>query len=238
MTVGIYKLTFAGTDKCYIGQSVHIEKRYKEHLNAMTKGFAKIKLQEAYSLYGTPTLEVILDEVPIKELNSVEVEAISLYDSVKNGFNTLEYTGNPDIRGVDSCNAKLTEAEYVEIFRLLATTNISIKDIADAMDTTENIVGHINLGKTHQWLREKYPEYTKLLEKKLSRGGRYFTKLEEDSDRMLVSPEGQVYCVSNMREFCREHGLNSGHISSVLAGNRKTHKGWKKHQEAAELASL
>jgi hypothetical protein len=43
----------------------------------------------------------------------------------------------------------------------------------------------------------------------------------------VVSPEGETLRITNMAQFCRERGLDKGHMSSVLAGNRKHHKGWK-----------
>ena len=44
MTIGIYRLVFKDTDKCYIGQSVHIEKRFKDHLNSFKTETATTKL--------------------------------------------------------------------------------------------------------------------------------------------------------------------------------------------------
>jgi predicted GIY-YIG superfamily endonuclease len=52
MTIGIYRLIFPNTDKCYIGQSVNIERRYLQHLRDMEKGTAARKMQHAYSIYG------------------------------------------------------------------------------------------------------------------------------------------------------------------------------------------
>jgi hypothetical protein len=42
----------------------------------------------------------------------------------------------------------------------------------------------------------------------------------------LTSPQGEVVKVYNVSGFCRENGLSQAHISSVLNGKRKTHKGW------------
>jgi group I intron endonuclease len=226
MAVGIYKLNFTGTNKCYIGQSVNITKRFNEHINSMRKGIAKHKLQEAFSKYGLPTLEIIVDDLSEEELDSTEFEAIQIYDAVNNGFNTLEFPGNPDIRGHKSIHAKLDKNQYIEIFRLLADTDMQIVDIADAMDTTKDIVGGIFIGKSHFWLYEEYPEYaTKILKKRTI--GRYYTKTSLE-DRVLISPSNKVYELSNIREFCREHDLQPAHISAVLIGKRKSHKGWKK----------
>jgi len=42
----------------------------------------------------------------------------------------------------------------------------------------------------------------------------------------LISPAGDVVSVYNMSKHCREHGLSTGHMSSVVNGNRQSHKGW------------
>lgn len=47
----------------------------------------------------------------------------------------------------------------------------------------------------------------------------------------LVSPEGVIYHpIVNMQQFCREHGLNRGNISSLYAGRDKSVKGWILYQ--------
>lgn len=54
MTIGIYRLCFNGTDQCYVGQSVNIEKRYKQHLSSFINNKANPKMMEAYIQYGNP----------------------------------------------------------------------------------------------------------------------------------------------------------------------------------------
>ena len=43
---------------------------------------------------------------------------------------------------------------------------------------------------------------------------------------ILISPGGEEFKVTNMREFCRTHNINSGTMTEVSLGNRKQHKGW------------
>jgi hypothetical protein len=44
-----------------------------------------------------------------------------------------------------------------------------------------------------------------------------------------VSPENKLYVVYNLQQFCKDHGLHQGHMSSVAHGKPKyhQHKGWK-----------
>lgn len=232
MSIGIYKLNFPNTNKCYIGQSTNIYKRYKEHLNSMRKGFAKQKVQEAFNQYGEPSLEVLLDNVSVDDLNNAEAEAIEIFNAIDSGFNTLNYAGNPDIRGADSCHAKLDKDTYRKIFRLLADTDMSTLDIVNKSGATKSIVGHIFIGRTHQWLYEEDPVRASIILEKRTRG-RYYTK--SDSPRRLVSPVNILYTLTNISKFCREHELNTAHISSVLNGTRKSHKGWTKYIEGIQI---
>ena len=44
----------------------------------------------------------------------------------------------------------------------------------------------------------------------------------------LKSPAGEIVRASNIRNFCKENGLNPGCIGMVLHGTRTSHKGWTK----------
>ena len=44
----------------------------------------------------------------------------------------------------------------------------------------------------------------------------------------LKSPNGEIIHASNIRNFCKENGLNPGCIGMVLHGTRTGHKGWTK----------
>lgn len=44
----------------------------------------------------------------------------------------------------------------------------------------------------------------------------------------FISPDGKLTTFTNMKQFCREHGLNPGHMRSLNAGRLKSHKGWTK----------
>lgn len=45
--------------------------------------------------------------------------------------------------------------------------------------------------------------------------------------RKLVSPDGVVYEIANMRAFCRDQGLHYGCMTNMLAGNRPSSAGWR-----------
>jgi hypothetical protein len=44
----------------------------------------------------------------------------------------------------------------------------------------------------------------------------------------LKSPSGKIISGRNINQFCKDNNLNHSHITSVLNGKRKHHKGWTK----------
>ncbi len=45
-------------------------------------------------------------------------------------------------------------------------------------------------------------------------------------DWVIISPDGTVYEIRNLRAFCREYSLNQGAMSQVALGRKAAHKGW------------
>lgn len=83
--IGIYKITNKINGKSYIGQSIHIEERWKEHIyNPSKSSLIKLALQK----YGINnfTFEVI-EECDENELDEKEIYWIKYYDTYYNGYN-------------------------------------------------------------------------------------------------------------------------------------------------------
>lgn len=88
---GIYKITNQLTKECYIGQSVDVSKRFKDH----AKCGLDIDRPQGNKLYQSMiedglwnfTFE-LLEECPKEQLNEKEKFYISLYDSNNYGFNS------------------------------------------------------------------------------------------------------------------------------------------------------
>ena len=65
MTSGIYRIYCKSEDKSYIGKSINIEERWKNHLNGLKKGkHHNKKLQKDFNKYGKDDFEFsVLKEV-------------------------------------------------------------------------------------------------------------------------------------------------------------------------------
>ena len=76
--IGIYKITNKTNGRAYIGQSIHIEQRWQEHISQNKNSLIHLAIKK----YGVKnfTFEV-LEECAQSKLNEQEVYWIACYDS-------------------------------------------------------------------------------------------------------------------------------------------------------------
>lgn len=229
MTIGIYKLNFPGTTKVYIGQSINIEARLISHRSSMRNLDSTPKLQKAYNEYGVPSVEIIL-ECSISELDSAETEAIQIYNSVDNGFNSLKRPGPPNLHGEDGGTATESNETYLWVLNLLVNSKPTLtkREISELTGVSLYVIRHIAFLESHTWMQEASPiDYAKLIALKDTK------YLQNRAYPRIVSPTGEVFSVGHVTNFAIEHGLLQPKLSDVLFGNRKHHKGW--HLEGSIL---
>ncbi len=230
MTIGIYCLKFEGTDKVYIGQSKHIEKRFKEHLYVLGLQQGSGKLQKAYNNFGPPTLSILIEETNEDTLNDLEINAIEVYNSYIEGFNST--TGGTEsmggLAGLESSNLKYTKDQLLECF-LLLTDSHAHKYIAEITNISIYTVRDIAIGRTHKWLQIEYPEIYADIKKAniLRQSIRSSAKRKGIEYPEIMSPEGTVYKVENLTKFASEHKTCRSYLGEVLRKHRPSYKGWK-----------
>ena len=220
MATGIYILKFDGTDKVYIGQSTNLSLRLTQHKSLFKSNKASKKMQEAYLLYGFPRMEV-LTYCEEHELDDLEYEAISLYDSVNNGFNTRKSPGGgSNLWGDSNGRSKYKNTQIIDsFFLLLQTPKLTYLEIYAKTGVPKGTLVDISNGTGHTWLKDMFPdEYTLLLSYRHKRNTRTYSK--------ILSPAGEVYTVEHLSNFCIKHGLDVGNMSKVLTGKKKQYLGW------------
>jgi hypothetical protein len=220
MSTGIYILRFKGTDKVYVGQSTNLSLRLTQHKSLFKAGLASKKMQAAYDLYGFPDMEVLVycEEA---ELDDLEYEAINLYDSVNNGFNTRSCAGGgSSLWGESNGKAKYSNAKIIDsFFLLLQTPKLTYPKIYSMTGVPRGTLVDISNGTGHKWLQDVFPEDYKIL---LS----YRHKRNTRMYRKLMSPEGNIFVVEHLTKFCNQHNLDTGNMSKVLTGKKKQYLGW------------
>lgn len=222
MTIGIYALFWEEQDLIYIGQSVNIEQRFKEHLYSLKKlEHSNYKVQEAYNRYGIFS-SLIIEECSIEELNNKEILWTKEFNSINTGLNIVE-AGKAGY-GINSNNSKYTKIQILRVFSLLYKyPHLSCKKIAHKTKVHFETVQSINNGYNHIWLQNSYPEQWKELVS--SRESRYLCS-NPKKQALVKSPENIVYEVKGISVFAREHQLDIGALSKIINKQRKAHKGW------------
>lgn len=222
---GIYCIYFNCDDaQYYIGQSVNIAKRFKEHCYALiSNSHHNKKMQASYLRYGLPS-EYVLEEATDVCLDAKEIYWINRFDSYRDGLN-LTPGGMGTLKGAEHPSAYYTDEIYYKIMLELANTNKTAVQIADEMYVKLAVIKNLSCGNSHLNLAINYPEeHARMLSKNGSRhsgphnGGMY---------KDVKSPTGEIYRgIVNATKFAKEHGLHQGHFAEVLIGKAKSHKGW------------
>ena len=84
MSCGIYKIENLINGKIYIGQSINIEKRFKQHIY----NDSNMAIHRAIVKYGADNFDMSIVELCDKELlDEKEIYWIEYYDSFNNGYN-------------------------------------------------------------------------------------------------------------------------------------------------------
>ncbi len=128
---GVYKITNKINNKVYIGESLDIRRRWKEHIEDLNNNqHHSYKLQEDWNKYGEDNFEFSLECVLDDSINTYIDKYISLlyehrkikkYDSINNGYN-IEYTLNEIANG----NKRIIQKE--KDINMLKQYNRSIKE--------------------------------------------------------------------------------------------------------------
>jgi group I intron endonuclease len=108
---GIYKITNNANGKIYIGQSINIKARWKDHINSLNrKDSHSVLLQRAWNKYGEEYFSFeILELCTENMLDAIEMKYIELYDTRNNGYN-IEPGGNLNKRLSEETKQKIREA--------------------------------------------------------------------------------------------------------------------------------
>lgn len=152
--VGIYKITNKINGKCYIGQSIHIEKRWWAHKHdAFLKGGSTYDypLYQSMRKYGLNNFAFeVIEECSVEELNEKEIHYIKYFNSFGNGYNQ-----GPG--GTLGHYNKLNDAAVRKIIERLKTSKDNSDIIGDEFGITGRTVREINLGQACRFDDVSYP---------------------------------------------------------------------------------
>lgn len=157
--IGIYKITNLLNQKCYIGQSINIKQRWKQHrANSQVRDEA---LYLAIQKYGIENFSFeVIEECKEEELDLKEQYYINYYDSYNNGYNmTLGGQNNKDF--------------FSEKIFKLWDEGKNISEISSILN--------LSRGTIHKRLKD-YINYS--VSESKSRGGRLHYKVQLDKNTL------------------------------------------------------
>lgn len=126
----IYSLTSRTTGKIYIGRTIDIDRRMKDHEKKANSG-SRTKFYEAIREYGLNDfdLSIIEDGVPECELDEKEIYYINIYNTVNDGYNTT-------IGGKGTVGYVFTEEDKIKISRASTGREVS-KEVRDRISESQ-----------------------------------------------------------------------------------------------------
>ena len=149
---GIYKITNLINGKCYIGQSVDILRRWRNHKETSknsSKEAYEYPLYRAFRKYGIENFSFeILEECKKEELDIKETFYINKYNSLDEGYNQVL---------VGQGGTKVTPQEVNLIKYDLIHTTLSSDEIGEKYGYSGRSVRAINIGETWREENESYP---------------------------------------------------------------------------------
>ena len=148
--IGIYKIENLINHKVYIGQSIHIERRWKEHCFPSTKSI----ISNAIKKYGKENFSFqIIEECSENDLDEKERFYIQKFDCiVPKGYNVKDYVEDNEViflyYGKDI---------FLNIINDIKNNLLSFQEISEKYDISKRLVYYINKGDVHYLENEIYP---------------------------------------------------------------------------------
>lgn len=190
MSCGIYKITNKINQKCYIGCSKTIEKRWNSHKSeSVLEQFPQYNysIHKAFRKYGLDNFSFeIIEEISEDKLFDREKYWIAFYNSYNDGYNeTLGGDCGPVMFGEENPNSKLTTEDVVNIRQSL----LNGKMLSEVFPLYQNRIS--KRGFEHIWRGEVW---TDILPEAIeySKSDEYQRKIKSFAGKSAISKEKQL----------------------------------------------
>jgi hypothetical protein len=220
-TSGIYRLTYKD-GSYYIGQSVRLEQRKKEHYrDLLNENHPNYQVQQKFNYLRVLPEFTVVSYCTIENLNSEEDKLIDITDPLCLNLKT----GQSSNYGSNAITAKY-ETIDIELAFLILVDNpgISHKEVANFVGIDINTVHDISAGRNRAFteMKKLYPEkYEKLLKQKAANTrGKYTVRIKHTDGRLVELKSGEYSA------FCKENNVQVSNLSKVINGTRNSTMGW------------
>lgn len=202
--IGIYKITNKVNNKCYIGQSVHIETRFEEHKRCMDNK----PLYKAFKKYGIENFDFeVVEECIAEQLNDKEIFYIKHFKSSTDewGYN-LTFGGNSNIGGFSKqTREKISESRRGEKNPMYGKPLLK-ESLAKRTITYKKTLENMSEEKKKQWIESNRKGHlgirnTEEQKKKISNSLKEFYKNHpEKKEEISLKGKGRKM----PKEFCEK----------------------------------
>lgn len=224
---GIYKITNEINGKAYIGQSICIEERFKQHKR---EAFYKNKrsnkiLYQAFRKYGLENFSFeILEECTKEELDNREIYWIKYYNTFNDGYNlTMGGQGNSFTKDIpeEEVHKMWNEGKTVkEIKDFYKVKNITIKRRLSSCETYSEHEARVRAGKSITKLNDS------------------LSKTRYEKQIIQYDLEGNIINKYNsVTEIKKKLGYDSRTIEKCIEGNLYSSHNFRWGLEGEELIS-
>lgn len=225
---GVYKITNNVNGKVYIGQSINIKNRWKDHINALNRKNSRCTLlQRAWNKYKQENFSFEILELCLEdELDDVEIKYIEFYDAINNGYN-IEPGGNKNKHLSEETKQKLRESHLGKIASDETRKKMSESRMGDKnpmygqthSEETRKKISNANKGRTGHPCSDYQKECARLanLGKEVSEETR--KKISEANKGNIPYNKNlrPVYCIELNKVF--ENASSAGKELSIRSGN-------------------
>lgn len=199
----IYSITCTVNDKCYIGKTVNLNRRWREHLNMLRNNkHHSQKLQRAWNKYGEDKFVFeIVEYCHMGFREAIEEYWINdIYDSYKNGYNSHPYS-------IGNASGWKHTQKAKDSMSLSKKGRVSNRKGAVLSEETKDKLRKFNLGR-------KMPE-----EQRLKQIGRTFSMPLSAKENISIAAgekfyyeilfeDGEVKTLNHFRKYCTENNIN------------------------------
>lgn len=212
MIKSIYKITNKLNNRCYIGQTTDVKRRFSEH-KARGYGRENSILYRAFDKYGLDNFTFEVIESDIENYNEREKYWIAYYNSYEDGYNMTPGGENPPVKyGEEHVFATHSKEEAEEVKNLLLTTNLTVKEIASKMKYNVSSIIRINNGTIWHDDTSDYP-----LRKELSK--------DFNEDRALRIIDDLLNTDMTQKDISIKYGVGRSTITAINRGQNHRQDG-------------
>jgi len=229
---GIYKIVNKFNNKIYIGSSINLNRRLKDHIYHLIKNnHHSLLLQRSWNKYGFEYFDIeILEFCDKNRLQEREQYYLDLYKSYNPNFG---YNISKDTSSFSRGMKHSDEWKRLQSKRMIGHQNylqyhteetkqkIREKSLRRQFSNetreklSKSLIGNRNGSKTKGYKRTQAQ-----IENHINKISKLYVG--------LISPDGVVYKdIFNLSNFCKEHNLPISSINFLARGIRKECKGWK-----------